>query len=149
MTSQPHSAPARWRLDLPRPPDGSPQYVWVTPRLELAIFRHDGRVHAFTSICPHMGAQLSVDLTRRCLHCPWHGLAAPLAGWMKRQLARHAGRQLAEDEPFRARRAELARRGIDLPFAIFAQATELESLTSRIQESLASPVRADGRAADR
>lgn len=43
----------------------------------------------------------------------------PLKNYFGRALRRHTRIQCAEDEPFRQRRAELASRGINLPYRIF------------------------------
>ncbi len=68
------------RFDIPL--DGElgsePVYLWASQRLEIVAFRQAGEVRAFSSICPHMGAQLCVDREERRLHCPWHGLSFDL-----------------------------------------------------------------------
>ncbi len=55
-----------------------PAHHWVSPKLELVIFRDGSRVRAFCSICPHMGAQLRYQPNMRRLICPWHGLSADI-----------------------------------------------------------------------
>ena len=70
--------PVKFRIRLERPVDERPIYVWMTERMELMIFRSRGKLRVFSSICPHMGAQMQFDVRRSCLHCPWHGLRLDL-----------------------------------------------------------------------
>ncbi len=45
----------------------------------VAIFQRDGRVHAVSDSCPHMGASLSEGYLSGCtVVCPWHGWAFDL-----------------------------------------------------------------------
>lgn len=67
------------------------------------------------------------------MEVPWY--MAPLKNYLQRALKRHASIQCQEDEPFRARRTELKRRGVNLPYRIFFEST-YERLTARFQEKL-------------
>jgi nitrite reductase/ring-hydroxylating ferredoxin subunit len=82
------AATPRHEIALDRDIGNDPIYVWAAPRLEVVIFRDGATVRAFSSICPHMGAQLAVDAQGRRLHCPWHGLAFDL-GTCRSQHARY------------------------------------------------------------
>jgi nitrite reductase/ring-hydroxylating ferredoxin subunit len=45
----------------------------------VAVFLHEGRVHAFSNTCPHMGAPLSDGFADgNTVVCPWHGWAFDL-----------------------------------------------------------------------
>ena len=52
-------------------------YEWVSRTQEVMAFRDQGRVVTCSAICPHMGARLVVERSRRGTRvtCPWHGLA--------------------------------------------------------------------------
>lgn len=56
----------------------------------------------------------------------------PMRKYLAAALKRHATIQCAEDEPFRARRTELARRGIHMPYRIFFEST-YEKLFQHVQ----------------
>jgi len=65
------------RVKLEREPDRKPQYLWLTEKTEILVFRDwGGKVRIMTSLCPHMGAQLVIR--NNSLFCPWHGLAFSL-----------------------------------------------------------------------
>lgn len=55
-------------------------YAWVSRTQEVIAFRLDGELLACSAICPHMGARLTLDRSRRALVCPWHGLVFALPG---------------------------------------------------------------------
>lgn len=52
-----------------------PQYFWIAPKTEIMVVRVDGKIRAFHSLCPHMGARLEYDASKRSVDCPWHGLS--------------------------------------------------------------------------
>ena len=76
--SLPSEDPVKFRIRIERPLDERPSYYWVTERLELMVFRAGGRLRVFSSICPHMGAQIQHSARRCALKCPWHGLELDL-----------------------------------------------------------------------
>lgn len=63
-------------MESPRP--GEAAYAWIGERTEAVCFRWRGALMAASSICPHMGARLAVDLVRGRIACPWHGLSFSL-----------------------------------------------------------------------
>ena len=58
-----------------------------------------------------------------------------LRHWLSKSLARHARIQCRQDEPFRARRAELRLRGIHLPYRIYFE-SEYARLSSMFKQTL-------------
>lgn len=60
-------------LSVPLGPD--PQHHWVGEKQEVILIRDGERARAFSSLCPHMGAQMCYRSKERQLVCPWHGLA--------------------------------------------------------------------------
>lgn len=69
-------APRRIKLDSPL--DETPRYFWLTEKIEIVAFLHEGMPRVFHSICPHMGARLDVKDGGKTLACPWHGLSFDL-----------------------------------------------------------------------
>jgi nitrite reductase/ring-hydroxylating ferredoxin subunit len=60
-------------------PDGQPIEVEVAGST-VTLVRHDGRVHALSAHCPHLGGPLSGGwLYEGSLVCPWHGSRFDLA----------------------------------------------------------------------
>lgn len=57
-----------------REPSPQGQHVWLDDKTEVIVFRRDGELQIFNSLCPHMGAQLQCRNGGRELSCPWHGL---------------------------------------------------------------------------
>ncbi len=40
----------------------------------LAIFRHDGQLHAIDGMCAHQGGPIAKgEVSAGCVTCPWHG----------------------------------------------------------------------------
>lgn len=68
------SVNARFQVQLTKPLSETPQYFWISEKVEVAVFLLRGQVKAYSSVCPHMGAQLEVDCKTGHLSCPWHGL---------------------------------------------------------------------------
>lgn len=66
--------PTRCSIRLEKPLSEIPQYFWISEKVEVVVFLFQGQVKAYNSVCPHMGAQLSVDCKDGHLSCPWHGL---------------------------------------------------------------------------
>ena len=64
------------QVKLPREPSEEAQYFWVREKVEVMVFRHEGELCVYASICPHMGAQLFYDGKRKSIQCPWHPLEA-------------------------------------------------------------------------
>ena len=93
--SEAGSAPAlkNFRFPLDQLAGDGPHYRWVSERMELMIFRWQGEYRVFSSICPHMGAQLGLDTRQQALVCPWHGLACDLA---TKETNHHRYRKLKE-----------------------------------------------------
>ena len=58
-----------------------------------------------------------------------------LEHWIKKSLQRHATIQCGEDEPFRERRTELAKRGIKFPFRLYNESA-FTRLTRQFAEHL-------------
>lgn len=58
--------------------DAAPVHLWLTEKIEVVVFRKAGRLRIFSSICPHMGAQLQCNQRRSSVSCPWHGLCFQL-----------------------------------------------------------------------
>jgi nitrite reductase/ring-hydroxylating ferredoxin subunit len=56
----------------------TPVYLWLNDKTEVLVVRSEGRLRILSSICPHMGAQLRCDGSKKKIHCPWHGLTFPL-----------------------------------------------------------------------
>ena len=54
------------------------RYVWLDEKKEAIIVEREGKVCAYSSLCPHMGAQLVYDAKEDKLVCPWHGLSFDL-----------------------------------------------------------------------
>jgi len=53
-------------------PVGKSKPFKVNGRL-VAVFNHDGQLHAIDDMCPHMGASLSDGHVEGCeVTCPWH-----------------------------------------------------------------------------
>jgi len=49
-------------------------------RHALALFHHDGRIHALADMCPHSGGPLSEgEVEAGAVACPWHGATFDLA----------------------------------------------------------------------
>src|SRR5262249_42864766 len=57
---------------------------------------------------------------------------------VERSLQRHAGTQCAQDEPFRERRVELARRGVNTPLSFFSESV-FDRLTAQFRHSVDPP----------
>jgi nitrite reductase/ring-hydroxylating ferredoxin subunit len=53
---------------------GKAKHYWISPKLEIIVWRKGEQYFAFQSICPHMGGQLRYDESREKLACPWHPL---------------------------------------------------------------------------
>ena len=52
-----------------------PKWFWIDQTHEVIVFQDsEGRVKAFSSICPHMGGRLNFESKACKLACPWHGL---------------------------------------------------------------------------
>ncbi len=68
-----HSESKALRLESPITDD--PSYFWIGPKTEIMVLRIDGKVRAFHSVCPHMGARLVADPKTKEISCPWHGLS--------------------------------------------------------------------------
>ncbi len=48
--------------------------VCLKGRERIAIFKHDGKVSAVTSVCSHQGGPLGEGrIVNGCITCPWHG----------------------------------------------------------------------------
>lgn len=72
--------PARKLLGSAKMPgelDSGAMHVWIAEKLEVIVFRNAGRIRIFSSICPHMGAQLQCH-RNNSIACPWHGLCFKL-----------------------------------------------------------------------
>lgn len=57
---------------------GEPVYFWIGEKTEVLVMRdpsQNNKLRIFQSLCPHMGAQLCYEETKKALRCPWHGLA--------------------------------------------------------------------------
>jgi nitrite reductase/ring-hydroxylating ferredoxin subunit len=55
-------------------PEVFPFYAWLDEKTEVILINEDGKIRAFQSICPHMGARLEYQRKSDSLFCPWHGL---------------------------------------------------------------------------
>ena len=64
----------RTQVKLPRPPGEVPTYVWLNDKTEIMIVKCGSKTRIFSSLCPHMGAQMQFCSKSRTVHCPWHGL---------------------------------------------------------------------------
>ena len=54
-------------------PDGEGKLVQVNGK-DIALFKHEGKVHAIYSICPHQGGPLDEGgINDGQVMCPWHG----------------------------------------------------------------------------
>lgn len=52
--------------------EGEGKTVEVNGKL-IALFRHNGELHAIDDLCPHMGASLSGGFVEKgIVTCPWH-----------------------------------------------------------------------------
>ena len=73
--SRPRTEPVTWHATLPLaelPTDGTGRTVEVAGR-RIALFRHEGRVHALDDACPHQGASLGDGvLSGGDVPCPFH-----------------------------------------------------------------------------
>lgn len=67
-----------YTIKLTKVPKGSVSYVWLDDKKEAILFEREGQLRLFSSICPHMGAQLCHRSENDQLVCPWHGLAFDL-----------------------------------------------------------------------
>lgn len=56
------------------PKQKAPVYLWLDTKTEVVVFNDGKNWRAFQAICPHMGAQLSVDRSHQEIRCPWHPL---------------------------------------------------------------------------
>ena len=63
-----------WEIELKNEISSKSQHIWISQKQEVVVFLHDGKIRAFSSICPHMGAALEYNVQREKLFCPWHGL---------------------------------------------------------------------------
>jgi nitrite reductase/ring-hydroxylating ferredoxin subunit len=74
MTGDANGTPRRLRA----PAGDEVVYAWISRTQEVMAFRVGDRLVVCSAICPHMGAQLTLDRRRRAVVCPWHGLAFAL-----------------------------------------------------------------------
>lgn len=60
-------------LDSAALPEGQGRQLVLEAR-SIAIFRHEGQVHALDGICPHAGSPLGPgSVWKGMVACPWHG----------------------------------------------------------------------------
>lgn len=53
-------------------PEGTAKAVPVGAKT-IALFHHDGVIHALDDVCPHMGASLATGrVAEGVVTCPWH-----------------------------------------------------------------------------
>ncbi len=67
-------AKVKYRVKLEAPLNGRPIHVWLTDKIEVMVVPLEQGVKIVSSICPHMGAQLSWNEKTGEVSCPWHGL---------------------------------------------------------------------------
>ena len=73
-TTSYESQSVKYSIKLDSELGSDPTYIWLTDKIEVMVFIHEGKIKAFSSICPHMGAQLCYKKRAKILQCPWHGL---------------------------------------------------------------------------
>ena len=61
-------------IKLKNPVTSVPQYFWITDKSEIMVVECGGRTRVYSSLCPHMGAQMQFCSKDETIHCPWHGL---------------------------------------------------------------------------
>ena len=73
--SSPSTHQAEWHVALPLdelPTDGTGKALELAGR-RVAVFHHEGRVHALDDTCPHQGASLGDGvISRGDVTCPFH-----------------------------------------------------------------------------
>lgn len=51
-----------------------PTTLWIDEKREVVVIPHEQHFEVYSSICPHMGAELVCVRKNSELFCPWHGL---------------------------------------------------------------------------
>ena len=73
-TSQAPRGSVRFQTELKASIPREGLHLWIDQKTEVLVFSHKGKLKAFNSICPHMGAQLQYNRRGSQLSCPWHDL---------------------------------------------------------------------------
>ncbi len=60
--------------DLAKLVKGESATLWIDEKREVIVIPADQGYEVYSSICPHMGAQMQLDAKSGELVCPWHGL---------------------------------------------------------------------------